>query len=104
LAADNSWNAGLILGPTVTPDNIDDLKGTLVIDGTEVDSGSTRDVLGHPYDAVAWLAQHLRGRGMKIEPGHWISTGSIATTRFAEAGRHYRFTIEGLPPVDISVE
>jgi 2-oxo-3-hexenedioate decarboxylase/2-keto-4-pentenoate hydratase len=101
MAADNSWHAGLVLGPAVDPCDIGDLTGVLSVDGAEVDRGSTRDVLGHPYDAVAWLANHLQARGRRIEAGHWISTGSIATIRFAEAGRRYRFTIDGLPPVEM---
>jgi 2-keto-4-pentenoate hydratase len=103
MAAENSWNAGLVLGPASAPRDIADLAGVLAIDGAEVDRGSTRDVLGHPYDAVAWLANHLRARGKTIEPGHWISTGSIATIRFAEPGRRYRFTIEGLAPVEVEI-
>ncbi len=104
MAADNSWHAGLVLGPPTAPSDIADLPGVLAIDGNEVDRGSTRDVLGHPYDAIAWLANHLRARGLSIEPGHWISTGSIATIRFAEINRRYRFTIAGLPPVELSIE
>jgi 2-keto-4-pentenoate hydratase len=103
MAADNSWHAGLVLGPAVSARDVADLAGVLEIDGTEVDRGSTRDVLGHPFDAVAWLANHLRGRGLPLEPGHWISTGSIATIRFAEPGRHYRFTLASLPPVTLSI-
>lgn len=104
MAAENSWHAGLVLGPSIAPRDVSDLVGVLAIDGVEVDRGSTRDVLGHPYDAVAWLADHLAARGRSIEPGHWISTGSIATIRFAEVGRCYRFTIAGLPPVDLTIE
>ncbi len=103
MAADNSWHAGLVLGPAVAVRDVADLTGVLEIDGVGVDRGSTRDVLGHPFDAVAWLANHLRGRGLALEPGHWISTGSIATIRFAEPGRRYRFTIAGLPPVDLKI-
>ena len=101
MAADNSWHAGLVLGPAIDPRDVADLAGVLAIDGADVDRGSTRDVLGHPYDAVAWLANHLKARGKRIEPGYWISTGSIATIRFAEVGRKYRFTIAGLPPVEM---
>lgn len=103
MAAENSWHAGLVLGPSEKPRDVSDLPGVLAIDGKEVDKGSTKDVLGHPYDAVAWLANHLGGRGAGLEAGHWISTGSIATIRFAEVGKSYRFTIEGLPPVELKV-
>ena len=103
MAAENSWHAGLVLGQAVAARDVADLAGVLEIDGAEVDRGSTRDVLGHPYDAVAWLANHLRGRGLPLDPGHWISTGSIATIRFAEPGSRYCFTIAGLPPVELTV-
>ncbi len=103
MAAENSWHPGQVLGVASAPGDISDLEGVLAIDGVEVDRGSTRDVLDHPYDAVAWLANHLRARGKVIEPGHWISTGSIATIRFAEPGRRYRFTIEGLAPVEVEI-
>ena len=103
MAADNSWHAGLVLATPVPVRDVADLEGTLTIDGARVDSGSTRDVLGHPFDAVAWLANHLAGRGRRLETGHWISTGSIAPIRHAEAGRRYRFEIAGLPAVEIDV-
>ncbi|MGE0628076.1 MAG: 2-keto-4-pentenoate hydratase [Hyphomicrobiaceae bacterium] len=103
LAADNSWNAGLVLAAAVKPRDVSNLKGTLYIDGAEADTGSTRDVLGHPYDAVAWLENHLRARGRSLEAGQWVSTGSIANIQFARPGRHYRFEIEGLPAVEVSV-
>lgn len=103
MAADNSWHGGLVLGTAAPPCDLSDLEGVLTIDGVEADRGSTRDVLGHPLDAVAWLANHLRAHGQHIEAGHWISTGSIATIRFAERGRSYRFAIAGIPPVSISI-
>lgn len=103
MVADNSWHAGLVLGPAVPLRDVGDLAGRLYIDDVEVDRGSTRDVLGHPFDAVAWLANHLRARGLMIEPGHWVSTGSIATIRFPQPGQRYRFEIKGLPPVEVAI-
>ena len=103
MAADNSWHMGLVVGRSVPVRDLSDLKGTLRIDGKVDSAGSTRDVLGHPFDAVAWLANHLRTRGRELEPGQWISTGSIVPIRHAKPGQHYHFTIAGLPPVEISV-
>jgi 2-keto-4-pentenoate hydratase len=103
MAAENSWHAGLVLGPPASPRDIADLAGVLRVDGKEIDRGSTRDVLGHPLDAVAWLANHLAERGIGLVAGQWISTGSIATIRFAQPGQLYRFEIEGLAPVDLTI-
>ena len=106
MAADNSWHAGLVLGaaaPATATDLDGGLAGQLEIDGVENANGSTRDVLGHPYDAVAWLANHLHARGKNLEVGQWISTGSIVPIRHATPGQRYRFTIAGLPPVEITI-
>lgn len=103
MAAENSWHAGLVLGRAVPVRDIRDLEGVLRIDGKFDSAGSTRDVLGHPFDAVAWLANHLRVRGRELEPGHWISTGSIVPIRHAQPGQHFQFTIAGLPSVELTV-
>jgi len=103
MAADNSWHAGLVLGRTVPVRDIGDLEGVLRIDGKIDSTGSTRDVLGHPFDAVAWLANHLRARGRELEPGHWISTGSIVPIRHARPGQHFLFAIAGLPAVELTI-
>ena len=103
MAADNSWHAGLVLGRSVGVCDISDLAGTLSIDGKVDSNGSTRDVLGHPFDAVAWLANHLRARGSELASGQWISTGSIVPIRHARPGQRYSFSIAGLPPVELHV-
>ena len=49
LVADNSWNAGAVLGDFVeTIDDLADLCGTVRLNGVEIDRGYGRDVLGHP--------------------------------------------------------
>jgi 2-oxo-3-hexenedioate decarboxylase/2-keto-4-pentenoate hydratase len=105
MAADNSWHAGLVIGPSVAAADLDisDQTGVLWVDDREVDSGSTADVLGHPFDAVAWLAGHLAERGLRLEAGQWISTGSIATIRFPRRDERFRFEIAGLPAVELAV-
>ena len=107
MAADNGWHGGLVLGPDVAVDKVEGLDagldGRLEIDGHPSLMGSTRDVLGHPYDAVAWLANHLAGRGERLLAGQWISTGSIVPIRHAVPGQRFRFSIASLPAVEITV-
>lgn len=102
LVADNSWNAGIVLGePTSLPD-LDGLlsrQGTLELDGAIVDRGLVRDAGGDPIEVVAWAARTLAARGHQIKAGQWIMTGSLVPTRFPRPGEQYRFTIDGLDPV-----
>ena len=68
-----------------------------------VESGNSSDVMGDPLNVVAWLRKHLAGRGASLQPGQWISTGSIVTTKFAVAGERYRFEVEGLAAVEVLI-
>jgi 2-keto-4-pentenoate hydratase len=103
LIADNSWNAGMISAPAQAPVDLASQTGRLWINGKETDSGSTRDVLGHPLNSVEWLCDHLARRNARIEAGQWIMTGSIVPTRFPKPGDHYIFEIEGLPRVEANI-
>lgn len=105
LIADNSWNAGIVLGSRVAVDTLPslrDLKGVLRVDGVETAQGSSNDVLGDPGNALAWLVRHLGARGKCLNPGDWVMTGSIVPTQFVGAGRHV-FTVDLLPPVEIDI-
>jgi 2-keto-4-pentenoate hydratase len=105
LVADNAWNEGIVLGEWREgwPD-LAAVRGTLARNGEQIDQGHGRDVLGHPFEPVRWLAQHLSARGEGLQAGELVSTGSLVTTRFPAAGERYRFTVEGLGPVEVEIE
>lgn len=105
LVADNAWNEGLVLGPWATawPD-LAEVRGVVEVDGTAVDSGHGRDVLGHPFEPLTWLANHLSARGEGLGAGELVSTGSLVTTRFPTAAGRFRFALEGIGAVALRVE
>ena len=106
LIADNSWNAGILLGNIVPFHDFGTTlgrRGILLCGDKEVDRGLTEDAGGDPLDVVVWLAQMLNKRGRRLEPGQWIMTGSLIPTQFPKAGERYQFTIDGLPPVELNV-
>jgi 2-keto-4-pentenoate hydratase len=105
LVADNSWNAGLVLGPEATYDGrpLTGRRGVLSVNGEERDRGMSDDVLGDPLSVVVWLANHLTARGRHLSRGDWITTGSIVTTKFAQPGEVYEFRVDDLEPVRLSV-
>ena len=106
LAADNAWNQGLVLGAPVssfTPDSLVAAVGTAFIDGQEVGRGTGADVLGHPLDALAWLANHLQQRGLALAAGHLVTTGSLVTSKFPDAGSTVGFDIDSLGSVTLHV-
>jgi 2-keto-4-pentenoate hydratase len=103
LIADNSWNAGIVLGEfrESWPD-LAAIEGTASVNGKEVDRGFGRDVLGHPFEPLLWLARHLVARGEALRAGEIVMTGSLIPTRFPEAGDQYRFSLAGLGTVEVS--
>ena len=104
--ADNAWNAGVVLGPPATEWRKVDLAaahGTMVINGAVVGEGYGRDVMGHPLDALVWLANMLAQRGKRLSRGMVVMTGSIVTTKFVHPGDTVRFWVEGLGEVHLSV-
>lgn len=104
LIADNSWNAGVVLGPSTEnwPD-LASIEGRATADGVEIGRGYGRDVLDHPFHAVAWLADHLASTGEGLRAGDIVMTGSIITTKFPDAPRRYRFELGGLGAVEVEV-
>jgi 2-keto-4-pentenoate hydratase len=106
LAADNAWNEGLVLGPPVkglTPPDLLAAIGVARIDGREAGRGTGSDVLGHPLDALAWLADHLQARGLGLRAGDLVTTGSLVTSKFPQAGNRVEFQVDGLGSVSLNV-
>ncbi len=99
LAADNAFNAGCVLGPE-RPDwqtlDLAALRGTMTINGAVVGEGAGGDVLGHPLEALAWLANHLDARGRRLRAGDVVLTGSVVATKFPAPGDEMTTEIEGL--------
>ena len=104
LVADNSWNAGIVLSDfkSAWPD-LAPLPGRATKDGDPIGEGYGRDILGHPFNSVAWLASQLGSRGTALKAGQVVMTGSVMKTVFPEQDAHYRFELEGLGAVEVQV-
>jgi len=103
LVADNSWNAGIVLGEFVPPPaRLDEAVGVAFQDGGEIARGTGADVLGHPFVPLAWLANHLAASGQMLRKGDVVMTGSIVTTRFPTGPFDYRFDVSGIGSVTVS--
>jgi len=102
LVAQNTWNGGVVLGPAVTEWRALDLERAVTrcwVNDQPAGQGKTGDAMGHPFDAVAWLANLLNGRGRTLQRGMFVMTGSSITTKFPAPGDRVRFTIDGLGDV-----
>jgi 2-keto-4-pentenoate hydratase len=102
LVAQNTWNGGVVLGPAATEWRRVDLEHAVTrcwVNDQAAGQGKTGDAMGHPLEAVAWLANLLNSRGRRLEPGMIVMTGSSITTKFPSPGDRIRFAIDGLGEV-----
>src|SRR5258708_37344409 len=103
LIADDFFAAGCVLGPSLPRSSVPDLKavkGRAIVNGEEVSHGTGADVLGHPHNALAWLANHLAAEGKGLHAGQLVLTGSLVKTVWVKAGVKVRRELEGLGVVE----
>jgi 2-keto-4-pentenoate hydratase len=102
LIADDFFAAGCVLGPAVAFSAAPDLRtvaGRAVVNGKEAGRGTGADVLGHPHNALAWLANHLAAEGKGLHAGQVVLTGSLVKTLWLKAGDRVTMELERLGTV-----
>jgi 2-keto-4-pentenoate hydratase len=105
LIADDFFGAGCVLGPAVTGWRDLDLaavSGRLLVNGVEIGAGHGADALGHPLEALAWLANGLAARGHGLKRGQVVLTGSLVSPYHPEPGDQVTVAIDGLGEVRAS--
>ena len=100
-------NVGARLGVTGTPLPVQataafnrmlrDMQVIVRGDGIELDRGLGSDVLGHPLNAVIWLARDLARQGVALQPGDLVSLGSFSRLLPPQPGLAVAVEYLGLP-------
>ena len=107
LIADNCWNEGAVLGQPVRDWKERDLttvRGVALVNGTVFGQGRGADAMGHPLDALVWIADHLARRGRALLRGDVVITGSLVRSSYPKAGDWLLFGLEGLGSVELHVD
>ena len=104
--ASNILNAGIVLGEPVADwrgIHLAGCRGYMKINGELVGEGMGSDVMGHPLEPLAWLANNLASRGQELKAGMVVITGSIVSPKWLQPGDTALIEIEGLGKAEISV-
>jgi 2-keto-4-pentenoate hydratase len=104
MVARNVFNAGVVLGPQLTPVKDLDLRyeGVVVeLDGELFGSGAGIEVMGNPVHAVAWLANKLAQFDDYLRAGEIIISGTITRAAKVEKGNYARVTFTRLGSVSV---
>jgi 2-oxo-3-hexenedioate decarboxylase/2-keto-4-pentenoate hydratase len=100
LIANNAWNVGCVLGAPLTDWRKLDLaamSGAMAINGIEIGRGRGGDVMnGHPFNALAWVANTVAGRGRPLRRGMVVLTGSVVSTQWPKQGDIVAVNFAGL--------
>jgi 2-oxo-3-hexenedioate decarboxylase/2-keto-4-pentenoate hydratase len=75
------------------------VRGRALINHQEVGQGTGADVLGHPFHALAWLANHLASKGRGLQAGQIVLTGSLVKTVWLKPGDRVVMELDGLGTV-----
>jgi len=106
MAADNFFNAAVLLGEPVTNWQDFDLAGaaaTVQLNGSELGRGEGALIMGHPLEALAWLANRLGERNRHLKAGEFVTLGSMIPTHWVEQGDRINHEISGLGAISITM-
>jgi 2-keto-4-pentenoate hydratase len=102
--ADNASSARVVLGGTITPPHSLDLRTVGMVlekNGEIAATAAGAAVLGHPAQAVAWLANKLAAYGIILRKGEVILSGSLTAAIPVAAGDFIRADFGPLGDVKI---
>ena len=104
--ASNVLNAGVVLGDAVTDwrgIHLAGCRGYMEINGELVGEGTGADVMGHPLEPLAWLANALAAHGRELRAGMVVITGSIVPPKWLKAGDSALIELEGVGKATLTV-
>jgi len=102
--ADNASSARVIVSEQIVPLDGLDLAAEAVAltrNGVEVGSGNGAAVLGHPAEAVAWLANKLAEYDIAIATGQLVLPGAMCAAATVAAGETYRAVFTTIGEVSV---
>lgn len=107
LVADDFFHKACVLGEPVDyrPDfALEEVEGRMILEGATLHTGFGSEVMGHPLEAVAWLANKLAEQGGKLRAGEIVMSGSLTPVHWIEIyPRHARVELDGIGACRVSL-
>jgi 2-keto-4-pentenoate hydratase len=107
LVADDFFSAGCVIGEGRSLGEMGDLatlSGGFHVDGAPGERGDGAAILGHPLNALAWLAEHLATQGASLRADDVVTLGSVVKLIYPASGNRIEACFDGLPPVALRIE
>lgn len=102
--ADNASCGLFLLGDAASPEGIDfaQVKMQVYKNGALLSEGIGSEALGSPLNCVAWLANTFGERGISLDPGDIILSGSLVPLEPVKAGDEMRVDIDGIGSASVT--
>ena len=104
IIADGVYANAIVLGGAVTPiAGLDLAVEGLVYEhnGAVVATNTAAEVMGNPLNSLAWIANHLGARGLRLHAGDVVMSGSVSKLVQPKAGDSVRATFTRLGSVAV---
>jgi 2-keto-4-pentenoate hydratase len=102
--ADGVYASAIVLGGAITAVAGMDLALEGLVyehNGAVAATNTAAEVLGHPLNSLAWIANHLATRGLGLRAGDVVMTGSVSKLLHPRAGDTVRATYTRLGGVAV---
>lgn len=87
LIVDNAVHGAWLRGPLSKEfGDLAEHEVRLMVNGERVTQGKGAAALGHPLNALAWIANALPRYGLMLQKGDWVTTGVVTGLYYAKAG------------------
>ncbi len=106
ILVDNAWCDGVVLGPRLADWRALDLATTpasLRVNDEPPQASVTGAAMGHPLNALVWLANQRAARGESLDAGKIVMTGSTLQLRFAARGDRFAYEVAGVGTVEAEI-
>jgi 2-keto-4-pentenoate hydratase len=106
LIADDFYNVGCALGHEVENWQAIDLAaicGSMRINRREMGRGIGADIMGHPLNALAWLANLRAREGQPLRAGEFVTLGSIVSSQRVAPGDRVEIEIDKLGGIELAI-
>ena len=101
--ADNCSSTGYVLGEWLNAENkFDSLSISLEVNGETVQSGSTDDILGNPWNSFLEATRIFKREGIELKKGMVLLAGAATPAVFLNAGDKVKASCDGLGEVGLA--
>lgn len=106
VVADNCSSSGFVVGEKLNVDtDISDLAISLSINGEEKASGSTKAILGNPWESLVEASKLLEKNGKSLLAGAYVMAGAATAAQYIHAGDQISAKLgDGLSEVGFKID